>query len=483
VQNPPVFQDADVNDLVQGRLRDLPDVSDPSPRPKVRVAIIDTWPMTDTNHPLDDIRAFFDSHGQPPHLEPFARPNAAVPPPVVPENHIRDCVTDLTEMESLRTACRGEEEDPFDVRDHGLFIAGLIHQIAPAAEIYVYRAFNHFGVGTHEAITHAVNRAIADAEVAGDRLVINCSFGLAPELFLVPAILWVDNPPANPDVPRLPDDGLQPHSGALDAYRHIGPWLQNASNEVTKRSQVVMENPPGGGPPRRLVRRTPQAQRLDQEVRSDPTLQAVQTLFRLAGRPNVLAVAAAGNDSCRVHGQAGGPRIPAVVEGVLGVSAIVPAAGNTWEAATYSNDDDLSDGINVATIRDDAVSAFGGDSTEKRGWGGDPPNDPGGKPRPGESRGGLIGPYVAPAIMPRPGRGLTQPIDPVPNQLGLAEWSGTSFATPVAAGVAARLWLARPGASAQQILTAIRGDATTAVNEVQIDDVGDPLRRIELLQR
>lgn len=43
------------------------------------------------------------------------------------------------------------------------------------------------------------------------------------------------------------------------------------------------------------------------------------------------------------------------------------------------------------------------------------------------------------------------------NKSGLAYWSGTSFATPFAAGIAAQVWAANPGLSAEEVLATVIG--------------------------
>ena len=56
--------------------------------------------------------------------------------------------------------------------------------------------------------------------------------------------------------------------------------------------------------------------------------------------------------------------------------------------------------------------------------------------------GGVIGVYSAEQFPP-----LLPPAAPALNDTGWAEWAGTSFATPIMAGVAANFWATQPGAA------------------------------------
>jgi hypothetical protein len=122
---------------------------------------------------------------------------------------------------------------------------------------------------------------------------------------------------------------------------------------------------------------------------SSDKLAALRLFFNFRRVNNVLAIAASGNDSCRPTIVAG-PKLPAVAEGILGIGSYLKAGTQS----NFSNDDDLED-------PDDGVGAFGED---------------------------VVGPYTR-AKYP----------DGTTNTSGLAMWSGTSFATPVSAALAACL--------------------------------------------
>src|ERR1051326_4822382 len=72
----------------------------------------------------------------------------------------------------------------FDIQDHGLFIAGLIRDLAPNAKIECIRVLNDFGVGTISLLTQALE-AIQGRMMQGDLqetpVVINLSLVISPE--------------------------------------------------------------------------------------------------------------------------------------------------------------------------------------------------------------------------------------------------------------------------------------------------------------
>jgi hypothetical protein len=66
------------------------------------------------------------------------------------------------------------------LNDHGLFIAGLVHSIAPKAKIYLVEALNEYGIGTEAGILNAI---AASLEIASDnnhdKVIFNCSWRIA----------------------------------------------------------------------------------------------------------------------------------------------------------------------------------------------------------------------------------------------------------------------------------------------------------------
>lgn len=72
------------------------------------------------------------------------------------------------------------EEQPWNVIvDHGLFVAGIVHSIAPGAELCLIRVLNANGVGDLRALNAALKHVMHLATTSGKRLVINCSLVLA----------------------------------------------------------------------------------------------------------------------------------------------------------------------------------------------------------------------------------------------------------------------------------------------------------------
>jgi subtilisin family serine protease len=132
----------------------------------------------------------------------------------------------------------------------------------------------------------------------------------------------------------------------------------------------------------------------------------------------VLVVAAAGNDALRRDvrpGEPPPPRYPARYDDVLGVAAV---RRDLHAAANYSNRGDT-----VVQVGSGHISTFGGNVKPAASDDASPMTDPDDS---------LIGIFSGPL----PGRAS--------NSTGWARWSGTSFATPIISGVAARLWAIEP---------------------------------------
>jgi hypothetical protein len=277
-----------------------------------------------------------------------------------------------------------EPAEAYDIRDHGLFVASVVHATSPWARIRLLRVLNNFGVGSlHALIVGLV--ALIQSKRPDEPLVINLSLGMLPPLEQLRdvwfgfAINGLPGCPENKDLQFLP--GGKPLSRA------------EFNQLVARKDPAVTTN-------------------LD--VLHEPVQRLMATLLA----HNCLVVAAAGNDSVfrGVPRQPRwGPRLPALYDETLGVAANTVRPGSP---ARYSNRGEAPS----ASVRD-AVATFGGDLAAV----GLSPS------------GGVIGVYSAEQFPP-----LLPPAPPAINDTGWAEWAGTSFATPIMAGIAANFWATKP---------------------------------------
>jgi hypothetical protein len=283
----------------------------------------------------------------------------------------------------------------YDMSDHGLFVAGLIHDLAPHADLRLRPVLNPRGVGDLQLLLRVLADEVArkDPDVP---LVINMSLAFAPKLEHLP---WMWYGVKRPNDPEFVDDSL-----TADVVRYAGwpahaddrAWLARHRDEVEQTTRLLHSG-------------------IDQLAR-----------YLLAN--NCLGVAAAGNDSRkRVEGGRPrlGPRVPARYESVLGVAA---TTGDPSQAASYSNaGGDLEFGDHIAT--------FGGEVTASN-----------------EPEDGVVGLYSAPTFPGVPG-GTDGSLT---NETGWATWSGTSFATAIASGLVAGYWAEQgataPGMHAEAVL-------------------------------
>lgn len=230
--------------------------------------------------------------------------------------------------------------------DHGLFVAGIVRDIAPRARIRLVRILNDYGC----CDLYNLFAALTDLEqelVSGAirRLVINLSLGIMPDIRRLPSI-WFDNRTWS--------------SGQLDGVARLLSQLE----------------------------------------------EGLRLLFESLHAHGALIVAAAGNDSTTANQQGKSPRpprAPARYDTTISVTAV----NNQHEAAQYAN------AASVAPL-DAGIATFGGD-----GYGF---TDANGLPD------AVRGIYLAPTF---PGG--------EPNSSGWADWSGTSFATPIISALGAHL--------------------------------------------
>jgi len=291
--------------------------------------------------------------------------------------------------------------------DHGLFITGIIHDIAPRAETHLIRALGSYGV-THTNLILPILRGLPRRflEGAGNekkRLIINLSLGwtIPPG----PALLAHWLPETYVALARL----LGRYDNLEALFDHLG---KHDGTGIFAFIKKILDD-------------------LHAPIR--------EVMDFLSTNDRVLIVASAGNDNLWLEGPTDPkrsrpePRWPARYEKVMGVAAVGLADGN----AEYSNRGDVASQAN-------GIATFGGDAKRKSSR----PQDLGKIVIPADPDtpvDAVIGIYSADQVMLEGGA----------NETGWVYWSGTSFATPVITGIAADLWAQYPDKSAQEIIAQI----------------------------
>jgi hypothetical protein len=379
---------------------------------KLHVAVLDTAPSREN---LSWARAQFPANA---HLrdvlDRLVPPVGQIPAPALEAARASELLR-LGQNGGLRPI---EPSEPFDIRDHGLFVAGVVLATAPWVRMRLIRVLNNFGVGSLNSLLIALI-ALVQAKKPADPLVINLSLGMLPAFEQLPDV-WFGFPieglpgcPPNADLQFLPDGKPLTRADMLAQLKDDNSPVCTALSGLHAPLQALM------------------TALLDN---------------------NCLVIAAAGNDSVfrgvERHPR-WSPRIPACYDEVLGVAAdtIRPTL-----AARYSNRGEFA----AAPVRD-AVATLGGDLAAD-----------GASPT-----GGVINVYSAKHYPP-----LFPPASDEPNTTGWAEWAGTSFATPIMSGIAANFWATYPD-SAENTLENLNA-ATRFGNQGDVPDLGVPSVPISL---
>ncbi len=430
------FQDADVKEAVnlalerlRGQREGLNRSDDDHRGAGVSIAIIDSWPVRKPSYDFFAAVSAKVRQLQLANQEESAKRLERVIT-AVQFGGYRDLIKDTPE-EYVCTHRHGCDEHTgpkvhANLADHGLFIAGIIHEIAPNAVVRVYRIFNRWGCSTTELVVKAVRLAMYDAAQDGNPLVINCSFTIGAEHHAMAQLIdgQESNGQQSPQKSAGAGNHTSGHSGVglwKMAYDSGDAWIDKVEAEKPR----IRKDSKGMPVPSNAISNAPRAwveagadntdvqnyESVLAGVRDLPELRIARGLFAPLWGGSVLPVAAAGNDSCRHndpdHDIVAPPRFPAAFNEVLGVSAAVPKdeGGVEWEPAVYSNNDD------VEKMRDDAVSAMGGVTLQSTT----------------DDFRAMIGPYVSPDL-------------PGGNTLGHALWAGTSYSTPIVTALAACIW-------------------------------------------
>lgn len=275
-------------------------------------------------------------------------------------------------------------KDEYDMSDHGLFIAGTIHEWAPNANIYLVEVLNRYGVCTLNGLTCAIN-ALADRKfLFGSQrdlpLIVNCSL----------CIGFSDRCMKPPAAERKPGQSCDVELHALDRYGNplkANPYVLHDHHQLMKPVQEAFN-------------------RLD------------------LAYDEMRVIAAAGND-----GVPSDPlqqaRYPAAFDCIVGVGSVKPGNGDyEW----YSN---LADEPPL-----EGLKAFGGASQfNQQNPGGIGKAERWGETLPGT---GMLGIFVSGF----PDATTGDPVNRHPSGnnavKGWAWWSGTSFATGEMSGIFAR---------------------------------------------
>jgi subtilisin family serine protease len=242
--------------------------------------------------------------------------------------------------------------------DHGLFVAGIIRDIAPACEIRLVRMLNDYGGGTAQHLIAGLQYVDSLARTESRPIVVNIS--------------------AAGKVPHLPD---------LNAlYKAAGlpnPYLVPGDDAATVTRATL------------------------------PLLEIIADLSVAPRDHSLIFVAAAGND-CKDSDARPNPDPPALFDQTIGVAAL----GSRLQPAPYSNKGDDESAVK------NGIATFGGMFSS---------------PAPDRPVDAVRGLFISTPVPVALHSNL-----PSANTNGWARWIGTSFATPVIAGLVARMLAQHP---------------------------------------
>jgi len=213
--------------------------------------------------------------------------------------------------EAAAAALAGEPP-PYPIPDHGLFIAGLIHGIAPQAPLSLEPVLEESGVGDLSLVLLGLQRVLRD-KAERDPQIINLSLGFMPHPARLPATWYGLERPYDAEYVRTEE---------LFDREHDQRWVAAHRGDVGNVLDLFQTG--------------------------------LSELARYLRLNNCLVIAAAGNDSLSLveaNQPRMEPRLPARFDTVLGVAA---TTSNPEQAAAYSN-------IGDERELGDHVATFGGD--------------------------------------------------------------------------------------------------------------------------
>jgi hypothetical protein len=400
---------------------------------EIAVAVLDTWPI-DVGGETKEERAFANIAKRHAAINgggvvKNARLAALANHQIVHPSNVEDLFSEFSSVGDLRCGhylCNGHFEPPYSVSDHGVFIADLIKDIAPDAEIWPYRVVNDWGAGDIYTVAAAIHHAIVRARKENKRLVINLSGGIGPQFDEIIAMMpgtaatkEAANRATAAKAEGGPRDVDTARQNLLDANLLREVPADAKAQDARGYGAAVQPRPGESGG---VLEAEPAQAAVAPRFEFTNMLAVADYLFApLALQHNALVVAAAGNDSFR-YGICGDgknivrdPRLPAAVQGVIGVAAF----RSDGDLADYSNDNDFTPMV-------DGISAYGGEADNATT----------------ASSEGLVGLYISDRFPSSQRDMFGEPTGNPgnPNDDGWALWAGTSFAAPIVSGYAACLW-------------------------------------------
>ena len=376
----------------------------PTPASNVVVAVLDTCPSVEQVQkaaarfgPTDNWLLHDVAVAQP--ISLGAPPSISYPPSALPANW-RGALCDGT-----------LDSHHYLMPDHGLFVSGIVRDIAPGAEIHLIRALDDHGVGTLQGLTQVLSQVVQLWGRGPKKLILNLS---------LMADIPMYSPLAQPDKQRLLARWFPTafQAGVLGSARAgEASWLQNPITlEAVQKTLGFIH----------------------------------QSLFEVVEAVvdhDILVVAACGNDG-NADGVHPNPRFPAAYDSVLGVGALARHNSAALPSlASYTNLGDeavpLAIDTGVSTLPN-GVAVWGGNSVLSQVCADcDDASRIDLSASPVDAVRGIFS-------------GEQIPICGATNQTGWAYWVGTSFATPVITGIAADLWAAHPQFTVAEVSKAIQ---------------------------
>jgi hypothetical protein len=197
--------------------------------------------------------------------------------------------------ELLRMGSLSLNDHDYQMTDHGLFIAGIIHSIVPNAEIHLIEVLNHYGVGDFVSFVQGLQKARTNIYDPNRKMVINCSWML--------------------EMPR--EDG---HCRHMHRIGDPDAEFERLVREFSKTDQA--------------------------------SLLTLEALFNHFYYLNRQAIAAAGNDARKEHRTES--RYPAALKSVTGVGALPndleQGANGKYRVSVFSNLSDIPEIRGIATL-------------------------------------------------------------------------------------------------------------------------------------